>query len=358
MIAHRDKQYNSARTTRDYFNKFVCKAIDIIDTKNMNLTNQVKSSGAFDTVNISHPINKSKVVCMQNNIATGITDPAELISKITNESGAEICDKTNFLQCDKIDIFARDFETFKNCDNAVINSLYSRGNNEYLVLEIKKDNEDYNELEKTMNEYDDILEDKKSIILGKYAKNHILDPNIVENSDKNTKYCKFGIEKNQSYYYENKKLDARNQLILKYKLKMLEYPEVSEYGTSKSGSNIGDQTVELYFTNGKIKYTKMVNISDIVKEENYTVLYRESSNKITKRPKLNECSDKELDKYYGPIQELTIKDKEELKKKLIGKKSFIRFTYKPRIIAYKAENGKRYYGCDLVCGGIEIIKMT
>lgn len=228
---------------------------------------------------------------------------------------------------------------------------YKPAQRNYIKTTIYPDQQSCLELEEQINAYDDALDENREIVFGTYNKlfTHIrsvkepkeADDLDAADPDKVTKpkykSVKMRLQMGWNYYLDDQVLDSKNSSIVRNAF----------FDAKKKKIDPKNVVVKLTFKDDEeVETTREVKIGDIKQEKDKIltkVMFRRPQSIPTDAKKVEDCTEKELVKFYGKGEILEINTSDDLDRYYRGG-CYIRYVYEPeKIYAQRAkgDDGKR-----------------
>jgi hypothetical protein len=257
---------------------------------------------------------------------------------------------------------------------------------DYIKIKLDPNDSNCNELRNKLNNYDEeyennydkIFDDEGRKFLNKTNKKgekineYKLKPSIKENENdkeeeeegvkpKSEDYyydtCKLKLAMSWAYYYNDEKLDANNTKIIK---KAISDKRKATKGTIFNREILNDIAVNLEFKDddGDVKKVsvKMGDIQSKKTNIDTAVFLRRPTEMVDGIKKPNECSEEELDKFYGEPKYLEECTSPEQFEKYYKNYSYVRFVFKPERVRFWDMAGRKECAIHYVIYQIEIIR--
>lgn len=229
---------------------------------------------------------------------------------------------------------------------------YKPSQRNYIKTTIYPDQKSCLELEEQINAYDDALDENRAIIFGTYDKlfthvRSVKEPKEADDLDASAdpdkvakpkyKSVKTRLQMGWNYYLDEQLLDSKNSGIVRNAF----------FDAKKKKVDPKNVVVKLTFKDEEeVEKTREVKIGDIKQEKDKIltkVMFRRPQSIPADAKKVEECTEKELIKFYGKGEIVEINTSDDLDK-YYRNGCYIRYVYEPeKIYAQRAkgEDGKR-----------------
>ena len=229
---------------------------------------------------------------------------------------------------------------------------YKPSQRNYVKVPIYPEQKACLEYEEQINTYDDALDENREIIFGNYNKlfthsRSIKEPKEADDLDATAdpdkvskpryKNSKLRLEMGWNYYLDGELLDSKNAGIVRN----------SFFDAKKKKVDPKNVSVKLHYTDEEgTESTREVKIGDIIQEKDKIltkIMFRRPQSIPSDAKKVEDCSEKELIKFYGKGQIVEINTPEDLDK-YYRNGCYVSFVYEPlKVYAQrnKGEDGKR-----------------
>lgn len=169
--------------------------------------------------------------------------------------------------------------------------------------------------------------------------------------------CKFKLAMSWAYYYNDEKLDANNTKIIK---KAINDKRKMSKGTVFDKTILDTITVDLEFKDDDGDFKKIsVKMGDIQSKKtniDTAVFMRRPPEMVEGIKKPNECTEEELEQFYGEPKYLENCTSPEQFEKYFKNYSYIRFVFKPEKVRFWKMSDKKECAIQYVIYQIEIIR--
>jgi hypothetical protein len=234
---------------------------------------------------------------------------------------------------------------------------YKPNQRNYIKLPIIPEQKSCLELEQQLNMYDNALSENFEATFGSYSKlftqiRSVKEPkeaddlDIPVNSDKPShpkfKSCKLRLEMSWNYYIDDQVLDDKNAAIVRNAF----------FDAKKKKIDTASVVVKLNFTDEDGNQVKRdIKIGDIEQRKDKIitkVLYRRPDSIPTDAKKVEECTEKELIKYYGKGELVSVNTPDDLDK-YHRNNCYIRYVYEPiKVYAQRSKGDDGMRKCSYI----------